>query len=305
MRLISASAVQMRVGRDRAESVDVVGAVRLLLELPCRRLDYAKAKVALDALIEPDLDQGSVFRQLDTLTANAIALTQGDRRPSVRLGAVRRVIYEAGPWNDHRPFSYDLSDPNGQLLRNKLLHNYLATRLGQCISMPILFLIIADRLGLDVALSLAPHHVFIRYTDEQGRPHNIETSNGAHPARDQWLREIHRITDKSIDSGIYLRALPKREAIALMATTFVEHLYGQARFEDVCEVCEVILNRYPTQVTALLWLGSASGHLLDQFRQRFPVPGTAPPNESLSAIQLMNRNKRCFDLAESLGWLRS
>lgn len=300
--MLSASAIQMR---DRAEPPDAVSVIRSILQLRDGQLDYARAKVALDALIDPNFDQGSVFRQLARLTSNAVALTQGDPRPSVKLGAVRRVIYEAGPWNDHRPFSYDQSDPKGQLLRNKLLHNYLATRRGQCVSMPTLFLILADRLGLNVALSLAPHHVFIRYVDEGGRHHNIETSSGAHPARDQWLRENHRITDKSIETGIYLRPLSKGEGVAVMATTVVEHLYQQGRFEDVREVCDAIVKRYPTHVDALLWLGSASGQLLNEFQQRFPVAGTAPLYEHIRAAQLMKCNDHCFDLAESLGWVPS
>jgi regulator of sirC expression with transglutaminase-like and TPR domain len=309
-RLFSAPAIQMHLRRassDRAElpdkAPDVVSAVRSVLEVPDDQLDYARAKVALDELIDPDFDRAAVFRSLDQLTAWAMTLTRGDPSPSIRLGAVRRVIYESGPWNDHRPFAYDMDDPSGLLIRNKLLHNYLQNRLGQCVSMPVLYLIIADRLGLDVALALAPHHLFIHYTDEGGRMHNLETTSGGHPTREQWLRQEFPMTDRSIETGIYLRSLSKREAIAVMASTILEYLFEQRRSAEVIGLSELILRYHPNYVEALLSLGSAAGCLQDDFKRRHPIPGTAPLHESIHVRMMIKRNRDCFRRAEDLGWL--
>ena len=67
-------------------------------------------------------------------------------------------------------------------MRNKLISTYLATRRGNCVSMPILMLIIGERMGLDLALSTAPLHIFIRHR-EGGREVNLEATSGGHPAR--------------------------------------------------------------------------------------------------------------------------
>jgi len=308
--MLCASAVRLQFnpaddGEQSPRSSEVVCAIRALLGVADGRLDYADSKIKLDLLVDPSFDSLAVLKELDELTNRALELCRGDSRPAFRLGAVRRLLYDAGSWNDYRPFSYDMNDPQGRLLRNKLLHNYLTTRKGQCVSMPVLFLILARRLGLNVALTSAPEHLLVRYTDGQSRSYNIETTSGGHPAREEWVRQNHPITDRSIETGIYLRTLSPREGIAAMASTVVEHLYAQARFEQVISVCEIILHHHPRDVAAMLWLGSASGKLLEQFQERYARPGTAPPRESIRASKLATRNAQFFALAENLGWVPS
>src|SRR6185295_18483907 len=109
-----------------------------------------------------------------------------------------RAIYEVGAWNYGRAFGYDHADPFGRILANRLLFTYLRTRQGNCISMPTLFLIVADRMGLNVHLATAPLHMFVRYTDPQGADHNLETTSGGHEARDALYRQNFPMTDRAI-----------------------------------------------------------------------------------------------------------
>ncbi|WP_179301184.1 MULTISPECIES: hypothetical protein [unclassified Mesorhizobium] len=56
-----------------------------------------------------------------------------------KMKALRTFLYEGGWWNNSRPFEYDLSDSYGQKPGSQSLVNYLATRKGNCVSMPALF----------------------------------------------------------------------------------------------------------------------------------------------------------------------
>jgi regulator of sirC expression with transglutaminase-like and TPR domain len=281
---------------------DAVSVVRSVLNASDNELNYLEAKLAFDAVVEPGSDRAWVRAQVDRLAAAATALTKGDPRPAVRLGAVRTVLYDSGPWNDRRPFGFDMSDPDGRAVRGKLLENYLRTRLGQCVSMPVLFLILAERLGLKVALCAAPDHILVRYTDETGRCHNIEATSGGHPVRDEWIRQQLQISDRAMTSGIYLRTLTKREGIAMLAHTVVEHLREQGRTDKVVAVCELILEHDPREVNALLSLASAYGELLERWRRQHPRPFTARPEQVAHAQELMTRNAALFAAAEELGW---
>jgi regulator of sirC expression with transglutaminase-like and TPR domain len=281
---------------------DAAAAVRRVLSVADADLDYLNAKLVFDAIVDPSVDPTWVRTQIDMLAAAARALTRGDTRCAVRLGAVRTVLYEPGPWNDGRPFGFDMSDPDGRRIGNKLLHNYLRTRLGQCVSMPVLFLILAERLGLEVALCAAPDHILVRYTDETGRTHNIEASSGGHPARDEWICEQLRISDRALASGIYLRTLTRREGIAMLAHTIVEHLREQGRIDEVVSVCEAILQHHPREVNALVSLASACGELLERWRKQHPAPFAAPAEQVAYATSLVERNARLFAAAEELGW---
>lgn len=301
-----AAAISFEFRRSLPQSAMAAGpaaVVSEVLEAPDDSIDYASTKITFDSLIDPDFDADVVRTQLDRLTEAAWSLAGGSQRPDVRLGAVRRLLYEAGPWNDDRPFAYDQSDPDGRLLRNKLLHNCLRTRLGQCVSMPILFLILARRLRLSVALASAPEHVFVRYTDEAGRTHNLETTSGGHPARNRWYRETFPVTDVAVESGVYLRTLTPREGLVVMASTVLEHLSLQHRHEEVMDVANVMLRHHPLDIHALLHLGSAAGRLLDQISSAHPNPYKAPPDVRARATKLMEQNRDCFARAERLGWV--
>ena len=157
--------------------------VRAIIASPSSQSDFTTAKLALDRIIDPSINDAQVRRQLDHLTAQARAMLGPNPSDEDKINAVRRVIYKAGPWNGGRPFSYDQTDPLGRNVQTKLLATYLRTRRGNCVSMPTLFLILGDRLGLNVSFATAPLHMFVRYNDPQGRAFNIETTSGGNPAR--------------------------------------------------------------------------------------------------------------------------
>lgn len=199
-----------------AVEADPVAAVRALLSR-AGEADYAQAKLALDAAVDPSLDLAWARRELHRLTEAARALAGPEADEEARFHALPRLLHEAGPWNEHRPFAYDHSDPLGGSIRNKLLPVYLERRLGNCVSMPILFLILGERLGLDLSLAAAPLHILLRWRHPRGFTLNIETTSGATPARDAWLRQSFPMSDLALSNGIYLRSLPRAEAVAHMA----------------------------------------------------------------------------------------
>lgn len=281
----------------------LVEAVHAVLSVPDGELDYARTKLALDSLIDPTLDASRTMAELDQLADSARRLAGADAIAVAKLTAVRTVIYEAGPWNGGRPFAYDHSDPFGKDVRNKLLANYLSTRRGQCVSMPILFLIVADRLGLNVALATAPHHVFLRFTDERGRALNIEATSGGHPAPDPQYRRNFPMTDRALENGLYMRTLSRREAVALMATTVLQHLMTEKRYEEVAAVSRVILPHNPRDVHVLLWEASAYAEMIQrEFAAKYPVPFLIPEPARSHYRMLCARNEALFGRAEALGW---
>lgn len=285
------------------DGADPLNAVRRLLDVFDTELDYTRAKLAFDAVVDPAGDSASTVRELDALTLKARALANGDRRPSVWIAAVRTLLHKAGPWNDQRVFAYDMSDPEGRGMPGKLLQTYLATRLGQCVSMPVLFLILAERLGVQVAFASAPEHVFVRYRDETERWINLETTSGAHPARDAWYCEQFPITGQSIRSGLYLRTLNKREGIAVLTSTVVEHLLAQSAWDEAIAVCRIVLQHHPREAFALIAMGRAYAHLLDRFLRENPNPKKLSPEKSSYGRMLVEGNARCFATAENFGWM--
>ena len=258
--------------------------------------------MALDQLVDPAADVDWTLGELDRLTQTAVTMAGEQPSEVEKLRALRSLIYEAGAWNDFLPYAYDMSDPDGAHLPNKLLHNYLKNRLGQCVSMPVLFLILGDRLGLNVALAHAPNHFFIRYAAPGGAVWNLETTSGALPARAEWFQQQMPMTRRALETGLYMRSLGKREAVAEMARTVVEHLGREERWGDAAAVCALILRAAPRS-TALVCAGSAYGHMLKaEFEDKYPVPFLIPQRLHARRLMLMERNNSLFAAAEQLGW---
>ncbi|MEK7265601.1 MAG: transglutaminase family protein, partial [Pseudomonadota bacterium] len=220
-----------------------------------------------------------------------------------KIAAVRKVIYEPGPWNRNRPFSYDRADPLGRDSRNKLISTYLQTRKGNCVSMPALFLILADRLGADVTLSSAPLHIFVKWTDEAGRVTNLETTSGAHPARDVWIRQQEPFTDEAVANGVYLQKMSRLEAVAHLATVAVDREIDDGDYESAVSTAEAILEINPRDVYAMVKAGDAYGHLLrTRFYEVYPTPADIPADEVAAYRYSAKMNAEMFERAEALGW---
>jgi regulator of sirC expression with transglutaminase-like and TPR domain len=283
--------------------------VQTLLKMPSTELDFARAKLAIDAFVDPSLDSAAVLAQIDGMvaTVNKMLGTVPPERASTsmeKMKALQAFIYQSGHWNGGKPFQYDLSDPYGQQPGAHLLHNYLASRKGNCVSMPILFLALGERLGLNVTLSTAPLHIFVKWTDDEtGKTWNLETTSGAGFTRDAHYRKLLPTTDEAVANGVYLKALSRQEALSVMATLIIDHLIDIGRYEEAIEVADVLIAAYPANAYALVKKGNAYYRLLEQnIIRKYPKQSDIPPDKIAFANELYRANQEAFAQPEALGW---
>lgn len=114
----------------------------------------------------------------------------------------------------HQPFQYDYQDNGGeQDHRNIFFTKCLATGFGQCASMPIVYLALAEKLGVKAYLSLAPYHSFIKHPDNYGFMVNYEpTSNWE--ISDNWYKDNLFISARAIETGTFLDTFNSRQVVA-------------------------------------------------------------------------------------------
>src|SRR3546814_8468497 len=133
--------------------------------------------------------------------------------------------------------------------------------------MPVLHIILAEKLGLNVHLSTAPLHMFVRYTNPQNqRDLSIEPTSGGYPTRDVWYRENLPMSDMAVEQGLYLKTLTKRESIAHMATTVMEYLMVKGRYQEAIAVGYAILDNYPRDGYTMVKMGTAAAELMKRDR---------------------------------------
>lgn len=294
---------------DDSTQKDAVSLVRTLLHAPPDQMDFGQIKLAIDKFVDPSLDSNTASAQIDTMAVilNKMIATLSPDQASTsleKMKALRAFLYQPGKWNDGRPFEYDLTDPYGNKLGSKLLPTYLATRKGNCVSMPVLFLILGERIGLDVTLSTAPLHVFIKYTDPaSGNTWNLETTSGAGFTRDAWYQQKLPMTQKAIDTGAYLKTLSRQQAIAVMATLILDDLIDTERYREAIGVADALLEVWPEDVYVLAKKGTAYYGLLQaDIISKYPNEGDIPPDQRAYALSLYKANQAAFKRAEALGW---
>jgi regulator of sirC expression with transglutaminase-like and TPR domain len=273
-----------------------------LLATPEQDVDLARAKLTIDRLIDPSIDVETTVAQLHALAQAVVARLPAGASRSDQHALLLSTLYEPGPWNDHRPFSYDLENPLGTDIQAKLLSTYLRTRKGNCVSMPILVTLLADRLGLPATLATAPEHVLTKVVDDRGQWLNIEATDGGFKYDSSYERELG-ISAKAIENGIYLRPLSRREAIGVMLATLMEFYNATGQHERQITVAERALSLNANDVVAMQHLGGANYKLLqERYVSHYPTPAQIPAELRADFERLSRDNLRWYAQAEALGW---
>jgi hypothetical protein len=160
-------------------SVDqtILNRVKAVLDVPEDKIDFTYSKLTLDKMVDPSIDVDRETERIDQM-AQAILAMGSFENSGAKAWALKRFLYEAGEWNQFHTFAYDFHDPRGEKMENRLLPSYMNSRRGNCVSMPSLFVVLAQKLGLDVSLSTAPGHFFVKLTLDDGTINIEPTSDG-------------------------------------------------------------------------------------------------------------------------------
>lgn len=193
--------------------------IEQILTMPDDSINIGLADLVLAKDFYPDLKIESFLYAFDYMAHRFNYYFGQYTDPDRRIRALNTFIYRKGYWNDSVSFHYDDSDLHVTKLSNKFINGYIATRKGSCITMPMLYVILGERLGFPIFASRLPYHFFVRYIPEQESPRfheNIEATNGGSYVSDKRYRKDLLAPDKAIKNGVYLRTLTKRQYIATL-----------------------------------------------------------------------------------------
>ncbi|MEW9623211.1 transglutaminase family protein [Rhodanobacter geophilus] len=270
---------------------------------PDGHVDYTLVQIAIERAANPTFDAKAFNATLDHWVAVVRARVPKDAPPTTVMTALGQVIYQSGPWNDHHPFSYDLDDPFGKIYQNKLVSTYLRTRKGNCVSMPTLLMILGQKLGLTMTLSQAPEHEFARLQDVNGRWFNIEGTSPASWPDSVYIHEMN-ITQKQIDSGIYLRTTTPHETVAGMLEPLEAVYAHQRRPGDLLGLAMLVVKLDPKNAGG--YVNEANAFFLElehRYLDRHLTPAKLPPEQRADFQALYDSNTRILKRVEAMGWV--
>jgi regulator of sirC expression with transglutaminase-like and TPR domain len=192
-------------------------------------LDYS-ARGSRDLLglpVDPSLPEREITRLADRLRPEVSGAADSDHIVS----AFRRVLLV------EERFTYDKSsaDPG-----NYLLESVLARRKGNCLGLSLLYLALADRLGIPFRGVYVPSHCFVRY-EGNGVRVNVEFAEGGASWGDDRYRREFRIPP----ARPYLHSLAPTEMLGVFLKTLGAGYSRKGREEDALRLYDEAERLYP------------------------------------------------------------
>lgn len=278
--------------------------VRAILNQPEDSIDLAKTEIAVERLIDPSVSQFGTLHQLDSLAdATKARFPQGERTDSEEKALILlSTMRDPGPWNGNQAFSYDLDDPLGHNIHSKLLSTFLSTRKGNCVSMPVMYVVLAQMLGLPATLSTAPRHVFAKFRKDDGAWTNLEvTSYGGQT--EQHVIERNGISPTALANHVWSRVLTKKQSAIVIMQTLVEYYTQSAQFEKGLAITEQFIKEDPKNITNFASRGDLFCKLSDQRYKKYGSHQNIPASLRPDFDALENNCALDHAKADEFGWV--
>lgn len=172
----------------------------------------------------------------------------------------------------HLPFKYDFVDYMGiQDYSKMFVTKLLATGSGQCHSMPLLYLILAEEINAEAFLSFSPNHSYIKFRDEKNKWYNIELTNGMFTAS-SFILNSGFIKAEAIQNQIYMQNLGKQELLSQfyvdLASGYV-HKFGYDEFTK--QIIDKALELYPKNINAQMMKATYNNRLFEYVTKQLGI----------------------------------
>lgn len=135
------------------------------------------------------------------------------------------------------PMRYDFEDYMGKKDWTKMfISKLLASKSGQCHSLPLLYLILCEETGTKANLAFSPSHTYAKFKDQSGNWHNLELTNGR-IVSDAFIIGSGYITAEALKNRIYMEPLTNKQTIAQCLADLAKEYaqkYGYDNFVSQC-----------------------------------------------------------------------
>ena len=147
------------------------------------------------------------------------------------------------------PLCYDFKDPFEKKDHTKLLViKLLLTCKGQCRSLPLLYMILAEEFKIKTYVAYSPEHSFIKFQTTRGTWYNFETTNGR-LTTDAFVLGSGFIKAEALKSGIFNQPYTKQQTVANLfvdLANYYQYQFGYDNFQQSC--IDQIMKYNPTYI---------------------------------------------------------
>jgi len=162
----------------------------------------------------------------------------------VKHSTLFRYISDTLTWRDkttkqryyHYPIKYDYDDYKSEInYDSHFVTTLMRTGKGQCHSMPLYYLILAEEMGVDAYWTFSPKHSFVKI-QEKGVWYNLELTCKAILSDAHYMNNSY-IKAEAIKNRIYLEPLDKSNSVAEMMIDLARGYYQKYGYDDFYMQC--------------------------------------------------------------------
>ncbi|CAM1343848.1 hypothetical protein [Tenacibaculum amylolyticum] len=155
----------------------------------------------------------------------------------------------------HLPLRYDFNDYKGKKnWRNMFVSKLLTTGKGQCHSLPLLYLILADEIKAKAHLSLSPNHTYIKFQDNKKKWYNVELTNGMFTT-DTYILQSGYITSEALQNGIYMQELTNKQLLSQSLNDLAMGYISKFGYDNfVKQIIDKALELHPNNINSNILL---------------------------------------------------
>lgn len=137
----------------------------------------------------------------------------------------------------HYPIKYNYDDYDSQTSYDShFVTTLMQTGVGQCHSMPLYYLVLAEEIGAEAYWAFSPRHSFVKIQDRRGNWHNLELTCKAILSDAHYMNNSY-IKAEAIRNRIYLEPLNKTNTIAQMLVELARGYYKKYGMDDFFLKC--------------------------------------------------------------------
>lgn len=230
-----------------------------LLAVPEEELDMAAAAFQIACIAYPELDVDAYFEQLDKMGEEIAARLPEDADPYIRIEAINHHLYGdlgfAG--NDD-----DYYDP-----RNSFLNDVLDRGTGIPITLSLVYMEVARRVGLPLVGISMPGHFLVRYAGEDRDIYIDPFDRGVILTRAECATRLKQIFGRESElAADHLRPVSSRQILVRILNNLRSIYIQQEKWERALHVVEWTQVVTPEDALLCREIGALCFHLGERKR---------------------------------------
>ena len=222
-------------------SPDVIHAFAALVrsEIDDERVDLLRAALTFARIENPRLDIEQYVRRVEELSRRAAAKVQDLDDPAQIIAALNEVLFQEEMFRGN---TVDYYNP-----RNSFLHDVLDRRLGIPITLALVYMEVARRMGFPLFGVGMPGHFLLKHYDVDGRAILIDAfERGSIVTEEDCRQKLDAIYSGQLAlQPEFLLPVTRRQMLTRMLNNLRSIYLSQRDFRRAVQVVDLILVIYP------------------------------------------------------------